>query len=217
MPHRKNQTNQMINWSRVNIRNRGKSLLGRARAGSVGHYLIGFSFIAALCFTFSTGRAQNRDHLTDAESELIRENQQLDKRIEVFIKAIDRRFAIVSGATQAEPKKKDKDKQNWGEPPTGTHAQLLEDIAGILDEAITNIDDVSRRDEKNPLISRSLRTLTAASNRYVTQLAALKNQTKDPDDLSAIEHIAVNANQIIEVGSKLPTPAGDTDKKKKKP
>ncbi len=160
--------------------------------------------------------AQNRDHLTDPESELVREYQQLDKRIEVFIKAIDRRFAIINGTPQPEQKKKDKEKEDWGELPKGTRAQLLDDIAGILDEAISNIDDVSRRDEKNPLISRSMRALTTASNRYLAQLATLKNQTKDSDELSAINRIADNANQIVEVGSKLPA-ASEEEKKRKKP
>ena len=183
------------------------------------HPLLRHAFAAALfaiaALAFVPATAQTRDHLTDPETELIRDNQQLDKRTEVFIKAIDRRFAIITGAPQATPKKKEKTNEEWGEPPTGTHAQLLEDVAGILDEAITNIDDVSRRDEKNPLISRSVRTLTAACNRYLTQLTTLKNQPKDPDELAAIDHIADNANQIIEVGSRLPAASAEGDKKKK--
>ena len=93
----------------------------------------------------------------------------------------------------------------------------MSDIAGILDEAITNIDDVSRRDEKNPMISRSLRKLTAAANGYLSQLAGLKNQVKEPEEIAALERVADNANQIIEVGSKLPPPAAEENKKKKKP
>ena len=114
-------------------------------------------------------------------------------------------------------KKKDKDEPDWGDLPKGSRADLLGDIAGILDEAITNIDDVSRRDEKNPLISRALRKLTAATRGYVDQLTALKNQSKDPDESSAIERALDNANQIIEAGSKLPAPSADENKKKKKP
>jgi len=161
--------------------------------------------------------AQTRDHLTDQETELVRFHQELDKRIEVFIKAIDRRFAIINGAAQPTAKKSVKDEPEWGDVPKGTRAELLGDIAGILDEAITNIDDVSRRDEKNPLISRSLRKLTASTNGYLTQLAALRNQTRNPDEIAAIEHVAENANQILEVGNKLPPPAPESDKKKKKP
>ena len=162
--------------------------------------------------------AQTRDHLTDQESDLVRFNQALDKRTDVFIRAINLRFAIINGtAAPARPKKTDKEEPDWGEPPKGTRAELLGDIAGILDEAITNIDDVSRRDEKNPLLSRSLRKLTAATNGYVNQLDALRKQAKDPDELAAIERIQDYANQILEAGNKQPSPAPESDKKKKKP
>ena len=157
--------------------------------------------------------AQPRDHLTDQETDLIRFHQQLDKRIDVFIKAMDRRFAIINGLEQAKTKKIDKEEPEWGDLPKGSRAQLLGDIASILDEAITNIDDVSRRDEKSPLISRSLRKLTAATNGYVTQLKSMASQTKDADELSAIERVLHHAEQIIEVGNQLPPPS--TDKKKK--
>ena len=161
--------------------------------------------------------AQQRDHLTDPETDLIRYHQELDKRIDVFVKAIDRRFAIINNTAQATARKKDKDEPDWGELPKGSRADLLSDIAGILDEAITNIDDVSRRDEKNPLISRSLRKLTAATRGYVDQLNVLKNQSKDPDESAAIERALDNANEIVEAGSKLPAASAEDNKKKKKP
>lgn len=169
---------------------------------------------AIACLSFAAGAAaQPRDHLTDAETELIRFHQQLDKRIDVFIKAIDRRFAIIKGSEQAKIKKLDKEEPDWGDLPKGSRAQLFGDIASILDEAITNIDDVSRRDEKSPLISRSLRKLTAATNGYVGQLNTYQSQTKDADELVQIGRALEHANQIIEVGNQLPPPA--TDKKKK--
>jgi hypothetical protein len=172
---------------------------------------------AALLFTISAS-AQKRDYLTEQEAELVRFNQELDKRTDVFIRAINLRFAIING-TLAPPKtkKSNKDEPDWGEPPKGTRAELLGDIAGILDAAIDNIDDVSRRDEKNPLLSRSLRKLTAATNGYLNQINALRDQAKDPDELAAIVRIRDYADQIIEVGNKLPAPAPDSDKKKKKP
>jgi hypothetical protein len=161
--------------------------------------------------------AQTRDHLTDQETDLVRFYQELDKRIEVFTKAIDRRFAIINGTAQPVSKKLVKDEPDWGDAPKGTRAELLGDIAGILDEAITNIDDVSHRDEKNPLISRALRRLTASTKGYVNQLVALRDRTKDPDEIAALERVADNAKQIIDVGDKLPAPAPEPDKKKKKP
>jgi hypothetical protein len=188
--------------------------LSRARAIRI--LLVPGALITVFLLFATPARAQTRDHLTDPETELVRFYQELDKRTEVFIKAIDRRFAVINGTAQPSTKKSVKDEPEWGEAPKGTRAQLLGDIAGILDEAITNIDDVSRRDEKNPLISRSLRKLTAAANGYLGQLAALKNQIKEPEEISALERVADNANQIIEVGKKLPPPAAE-EKKKKKP
>ena len=160
--------------------------------------------------------AQTRDHLTESESELVRFHQELDKRIDVFIKAMDRRFAIINKTPQPALKKLLKDEPDWGELPQGNRAKLLFDIAAILDEAITNIDDVSRRDEKNPMIPRSLRKLSAAANGYITNLTTLRSQTNDDDELAAIERALENASQIVEVGGKLPAPPPD-EKKKKKP
>jgi hypothetical protein len=180
----------------------------------ISKHLLFLAALLTLPLFAGSATAQTRDHLTDPESELIRFHQELDKRIEVFIKAIDRRFAIINGTEQPKIKKVSKEEPDWGDTPKGTRAQLIGDIAGILDEAITNIDDVSRRDEKSPLISRSLRRLTTAATGYVTQLTAMSKQTKDNDELYAIEQALDNANDIIEAGSKLPPPAA-TDKKSK--
>ena len=171
---------------------------------------------AGMFFVAGPVQAQ-RDHLTDAETDLIRYYREIDKRIDVFIKAADRRFAIINGTAQPSTKKASKEEPDWGDVPKGTRAELLGDIAGILDEAITNIDDVSRRDEKNPLISRSLRKLTNAVNGYLAQLNAMKAKVTDPDEIAAIERVGDQANQIIEAGKNLPAAAPEEDKKKKKP
>lgn len=188
----------------------------RMNSSAITQFLVRAAIPVALLLGAGTVQAQ-RDHLTDAETELVRYYQELDKRIEVLIKAADRRFAIINGTAQSPTKKLMKDEPDWGEAPRGTRAELLGDIAGILDEAITNIDDVGRRDEKNPLISRSLRKLTAAANGYLGQLNALKSKLNDPDELSALERVADNANQIIEAGGKLPAASAEDQKKKKKP
>ncbi len=172
--------------------------------------------LAGMIFFAGPVEAQ-RDHLTDAETDLIRFHRELDKRIEVFIKAADRRFALINGTAQPSTKKANKEEPDWGDTPKGTRAELLGDIAGILDEAITNIDDVSRRDEKNPMIPRSLRKLTGAVNGYLAQLNAMKAKVTNPDEIAAIERVGDQANQILEAGKNLPAAAPEEDKKKKKP
>src|SRR5215813_7804744 len=127
-----------------------------------------------------TAIAQQRDHLTPQEVDLVKEAQVLDKRIDVFIKAVDRRIIVLNGGTEAAPKTKQskKEAELWGELPTGSRAELVSDIARILDEAITNIDDVSARDERNPLIGKSLRKLAQATNTIMEQLKPLSTQAK---------------------------------------
>jgi hypothetical protein len=185
---------------------------------SVLRFLPLTGLLAGVIFFAGAVQAQ-RDHLTDAETDLIRYYRELDKRTEVFIKAADRRFAIINGTAQPSTKKASKEEPDWGDVPKGTRAQLLDDVAGILDEAIMNIDDVSRRDEKNPMIPRSLRKLTTAANGYLAKLNAMKSGVTAADEIAAIEHVGVEANQIIEAGKNLPAaaPEEEKDKKKKKP
>jgi hypothetical protein len=177
-------------------------------------------FISFL-FTMSVS-AQTRDHLTDAETDLIRYWQELDKRTEVFIKAADRRFAIINGAAQPAMKKAVKDEPDWGEVPKGTRAQLLGDIAGILDEAITNIDNAATHNAKDPLVTRALRKLNNAANGYTQQLTSMKTKTTDADEIAAIERVYDEAKEILDAGGHLPAGAVEDEQpdkkdKKKKP
>src|SRR6185503_15506171 len=107
------------------------------------------TLLALLCALFVSHAAtpQKRDHLTEQEVDLVKEAQALDKRIDVFIKAAERRLMVINGSSAANAKQLKKDSERWGELPTGSRAELVSDIARILDEAITNIDDVSARDE----------------------------------------------------------------------
>src|SRR2546423_3022550 len=187
--------------------------------------LIARGVIVAISLLFAiSAAAQQRDHLTDAETDLVRFYQELDKRTEIFIKAADRRFAIINGSAPPATKKLIKDEPEWGDPPKGTRAELLGDILGILDEAITNIDNVSSRDQKTPLLSRALRKLSTAANGYLNQLNLLKTKVTDPDEVAAIERLGDEVKEITDASGHLPSgapeedKAGDPkDKKKKKP
>src|SRR5688572_26265881 len=128
------------------------------------------SLVFPLCTPTELRAAQGRDHFTEQEVELVKNAQELDKRIEVFIKAADRRMLVLSGVDATSTKQLKKDNEAWGPLPTGTRSELIGDIAKIFDEAITNIDDVSARDEKNPLLPKALRSLAAAATRMVGQL-----------------------------------------------
>jgi hypothetical protein len=110
-----------------------------------------------------------------------------------------------------------KDSERWGELPTGSRAELVSDIARIFDEAITNIDDVSARDERNPLISKSLRKLAQSVNTIMTQLKPLATQAKGDAEVASFELLNEDAQSILEAVNKLaPEPTKGTDKASKK-
>jgi hypothetical protein len=152
---------------------------------------------------FATHVGQDRDHLTPQEVDVVREAQVLDKRIEVFIKAIDRRMLVLKVGAAPSDKQLKKESETWGELPTGTRAELIRDIAKILDEAITNIDDVNARDAKNPLIPKALRKLAAAASRTVEQLKPTEGQAKDEAEVIGFELLVKHAEEIVEAAAGL--------------
>ena len=164
-------------------------------------------------FLSEASTLQKRDHLTPQEVDLVKEAQALDKRIEVFIKAAERRVMVINGSSAANAKQLKKDSEKWGELPAGSRAELVGDIAHIFDEAITNIDDVSSRDERNPLISKSLRKLAQSVNTIMTQLKPLATQAKTDAEVASFALLDEDAQSILEAVGKLPP---ETEKKAKK-
>ena len=169
--------------------------------------LLGSSFVS------QASTLQSRDHLTQQEVDLVKEAQVLDKRIDVFIKAAERRLMVINGSAAGNAKQLKKDSERWGELPTGSRAELVTDIARILDEAITNIDDVSARDERNPLIPKALRKLAQAVNTIMGQLKPLSVEAKSDAEIASFELQNEDAQSILEAATKLPAEA---EKKAKK-
>jgi hypothetical protein len=173
--------------------------------------MVGISLIFACG---PTRAATKRDHLTPQEAEQVREAQILDKRIEVFIKAAERRLLVMTDPNAATGKQVQKDIEKWGELPKGTRTELLNDLARILDEAITNIDDVAARDANNHLLPKALRLLAAASTRFIGQLMPMRAQAKDETEREALESALENAQAIIAAADKLPPEVKEKDKGK---
>src|SRR6185436_3290692 len=182
----------------------------------ISRILLTFSIALFAGFIFSAPTAaQQRDHLTEQEVDLVKEAQMLDKRIDVFIKAADRRVMVINNSAGANAKQLKKDSEQWGALPTGSRAELVSDIAKILDEAITNIDDVSARDERNPLIAKSLRRLALAVNTIMEQLKPLSITAKTDAEIASFEMLNEDAQSILEAANKLPPPEPDKKAKTK--
>jgi hypothetical protein len=180
---------------------------------AIRYYALAFLVLFAALAT--PARAQSRDHLTPKEVELVQEAQLLDLRIGVFVRAIERRLLVINGTGASDAKQLKKEEELWGELPKGTRADLLSDIDRIVDEAITNIDDASSHDEKNPLVGKAARKLAAEVTRLREQLSPLREQAKSPEELASIEHVLENGQQIIDAITKLPPPTVEHKGKKK--
>jgi len=166
-------------------------------------FLAQLSFLLWCCSTDTAKPFQARDHLTPKEIDLVKDAQELDKRIDVFIKAADRRLLVIKGLNSPSAKDLKKDAELWGDLPSGTRSELVGDIAKILDEAITNIDDVSLRDEKNPALARALRKLAAAASRIIEQLKPLQSSAVDAAEVSNFDQLLDNAETIVQAAGKL--------------
>ena len=147
-----------------------------------------------------------RDYLTPKEEERVKEAQILDKRIEVFIKAAERRLLVLTNMSAESSKQVQKDMDKWGELPKGTRVELIMDIANILDAAIVNIDDVAARDERNALLPKALRKLADAAARFQAQLTAMREQFREEQERRAVEQVMENVQEILGAAGKLSPP-----------
>ncbi|HZH31553.1 MAG TPA: hypothetical protein VEY11_12390 [Pyrinomonadaceae bacterium] len=158
---------------------------------------------------------QRREHLTEQETDLVRDTQELDRRVALFAKIAERRVAAVTGAAAAQPPSA-KDLEKWGELPKGTRAQLFGDLARILDEAINNIDDVAARSPNSSLVPKAVRRLAETSARILPQLASLRTDAAAENEREALEQVIDNLEQVLDAAKKLPADTSEKKGEKKK-
>ena len=165
------------------------------------------------CFAFAA-TARQREHLTDEEIELVRDNQELDKRTGVFIKAAERRLLAVTNPDEAS-KQSAKDKEKWGELK-GTRAQLLYDISKILDEAVVNIDDAAIHNPDSPLLRKSLYMLSEAVGRILPQLDRLRAGAREQTEADQLDRAIETAKEIADAARERGVNAEDMKTKDSK-
>ncbi|MGE0132623.1 MAG: hypothetical protein AB7U82_31450 [Blastocatellales bacterium] len=141
--------------------------------------IIASAVLCTLCFA----QSQRRDHLTEQEAEHVRNFQEIDKRIEIFAKAADRRLLVLTtpNATQ-----KKKEEESWGPLPTGTKLELLQDYRRILEEAEEKLDDWYNRAGKDNLLPKALGKFKEAVTKQIVQLRALAPQLTDKKEQRAL-------------------------------
>ena len=180
--------------------------------------------VALLIFSAAaTALAQRRDYMTDPEIELVRDNQDIDKRIQVLTKMIDRRFTAL-GVEVGGWKQSGKDEKTWGTAPTGTPSNLLADIRQLLQKAVDDVDDVAEHNEntltqnktEGLLFPAGVRSLASAAARYQPALKTLLDKTKDERDKGVILTSMELCQEIIDSVTKLPAETKQEEKKRTK-
>jgi hypothetical protein len=165
--------------------------------------------------------AQRRDYMTDLEIELVRNNQDIDKRVDVLTKMIDRRFAAM-GIEVGGWKSSEKDIEKWGDVRSGTKSELLFDIKQILQKAVDDVDDVALHNEntltqnkiEGDLFPKAVRDLAASATRYLQALKTMLPKTTDEKDKGLILSSIESCEAIIDSVKQLPAETKETKKKK---
>ena len=183
--------------------------------------------IALLCFTvlsFAVDTSAQRDYFTAEEIEVIRDAQEIDRRIAALVHAMDRRFSVLKIDVAAPPFKENTE---WGELPKGSRTELLSDIRRIMHKAVDDIDNLAERPDSgflpdkdskessrySELFPKAVRTLAAAAARYTPVFKTeLDKTTSNAERGYLIDSIDLS-QQVIDSVTKLPP---DAPKKSKK-
>ncbi len=166
-----------------------------------------------LCACAATAAAQKREHLTPEEIELVRDNQVLDARTGVFIRAAERRLLAVTNPAESE-KNAPKEKEKWGEVK-GTRTQLFYDISKILDEAVVNVDDVAEHNPESPLLRKSLYMLSEATARMLPELTRLREAAQSEAEADQLDRALETAREITDAAKEKGVTAEDLKAKAK--
>ncbi|QQS33663.1 MAG: hypothetical protein IPM50_03510 [Acidobacteriota bacterium] len=182
-----------------------------------------FSAFAGILFLAAVSAmpaAAQRDYFTPEEIEIIRDAQQIDERIAVLVKAMDRRFEVMN-VNVSPPKEAKKKSGDWGPMPTGTKSELIRDIRRIMQKAIDDIDNLSERpnsavieesskkkgETMSKLFPKAVRELAAAAARYRPALAAEIDRSSSADDIAQLSATMEMCDEVIASLSKLPPPS----------
>lgn len=179
-------------------------------------FLLMFAAIVAVAALPSSASAQ-RDYFTLEEIEMIRDAQQLDNRITLLTKIIDRRFAALKNDAGGEPISA-KEAEKWGVLPDASRRELLWDIRRILEKAIDDIDNLAERPDsmvidpdkdKKPkkysdIFPKAVRILAKAAERYQPALRMELDKTENPAEKGSILASLEMCEQIIASVAKLP-------------
>jgi hypothetical protein len=153
---------------------------------------------SGVLFVGSQAQTEKRDHLTEQEADLVRDNQEIDKRTEVFIKAAERRLLVLADPNATQKKKEE---ETWGPLPQGTKLELLQDYKHILEEAEEKLDDWNNRGGTDKLLPKALNKFKEAATKHITQLRAMAPQLADKREQRALAEAIEEAEVVTKAST----------------
>ena len=149
--------------------------------------------------------------MTDEEIEIVRDAQDVDLRMDVLSKMIDRRFTLL-GIDVGGAKIKEKDLDKWGELPKMPRIVVFSDIRALLQKAADDIDDIAGRNDitqtqnkmEGKLFPKAVRLLAASAQRYLPHLQKAEAESEDQGERGNLQTAIELCEAMIESVQKLP-------------
>ncbi len=155
--------------------------------------LVYIILLSVLVLTSVQAQKTKRDHLTEQEVDLVREYQEIDKRVEIFAKAADRRLLVLTDPNATQKKREE---EMWGPLPTGSKLELLSDYKRILEEVEEKLDDAFNHDSKDKLLIKAVSRLKDAIGKQIPQLRALESKLTDKREQRALQAAIEEAETV---------------------
>jgi hypothetical protein len=148
--------------------------------------------------------AQAGDYMTEQENEDVREAQEIDSRIKVFMKIAGHRLALLTNSADDEPGKKPSRKltkqpeqQEKDEIALSklSHAALLRHYSRAIQETMDKLDDAHERNPKSSALTKALVTLRDSTDKQLSILRSLQPTAKDPQEADALRQAIKDAEE----------------------
>jgi hypothetical protein len=130
------------------------------------------------------------DYLNEQEDDYVRQAQDPDLRVKVFMKIADRRLAALKPVAVDPSDKKaqeraEKELRNWGPLPKVDRAELLRHYTRAVAEAIAKLEDAYERNPKSSAIPKALTLMRDSTDKHLEILRPLQAEMKTESETAA--------------------------------
>lgn len=130
------------------------------------------------------------DYLNEEEDNFVREAQNADDRVKVFMKIADRRLQALTGPTaiatdKKAQKKAEEEERKWGPLPKVSRAELMRHYTRAIEEVMAKLEDAYERNPKSSAIPKALTMLRDATERHLQILRSVEPDLKGDKEIDA--------------------------------